>query len=93
MNTIQETEAGLILNLRVIPRASKTEFAGTLDDALKIRLQAPPVDGKANKALIKFLAKQLAIPARDIEILSGQTGRTKRVLLRGRTASDVHLAP
>lgn len=69
----------LVLNVRVQPKASRNELAGLHGDALKIRLTAPPVDGKANTALRKFLAKIFAVPASSISIESGQTGRNKRL--------------
>jgi hypothetical protein len=83
MNWFQTTGDGVTLNIRVVPRASKTEVQGQLGDALKIRLQAPPVDGKANAALVKFLADTLDISKSNVVLLSGETGRTKRVLIRG----------
>lgn len=69
--------------VRVIPRASKNQIQGVLGDALKIRLQAPPVEGKANEALVRFLADTLRLPARNIGLLSGATGRNKRLRLEG----------
>ena len=69
----------ITLNIRVVPRASKDEIMSLLGDALKIRIQAPPVEGKANAYLVKFLSKHWKIPRRDIEILSGETGRNKRL--------------
>ena len=71
-----------MVNVRVIPRASRNQIQGVLGDALKIRLQAPPVEGKANEALVRFLADILDLPARNISLLSGETGRNKRVLLK-----------
>ena len=81
MAWLEEKENNLILNLRIIPRASKNEVQGLLGDALKIRIQAPPVEGKANQFLIKFLSKHWKIPRRNIELLSGETGRNKRIKL------------
>ena len=75
----EEKDGCLILNLRVIPRASKDAIQGRLGDALKIRIQAPPIEGKANAYLVKFLSKHWKVPRRDIEILSGETGRNKRI--------------
>ena len=89
MSWIHETTEGVVLNLRIVPRASKNEIGEILDNALKIRLQAPPVEGKANKALVKFLAKTLGIPARNITILSGETGRNKRILIGGMKEEDL----
>ena len=89
MSWIQSTAGGCVVNVRVIPRASKNQIHGMLGDALKIRLQAPPMDGKANDALVRFLAEILKLPARNISLLSGQTGRNKRVLLGGMDAAAV----
>ena len=69
--------------VRVIPRASKNQIQGVLGDAIKIRLQAPPVEGKANEALVRFLADTLSLPARNIGLLSGATGRNTRLRLEG----------
>jgi len=77
------------ISLRVVPRASKNEVSGVINGALKIRLQAPPVEGKANKALIKFLAKKFDTPQRNIAILSGNINRNKRVHITGVTEEEV----
>lgn len=69
----------LVLNIRVQPRASKDEIAGVVGEQLKIRLTAAPVDGKANQALMKFLAKYCGVPRASVTLLSGDTGRIKRV--------------
>ena len=69
----------LYLRVRVQPKASKDEFAEQLGDAIKIRITAPPVDDKANKHLITFLAKAFGIAKSNIEIVSGKTGRTKQL--------------
>jgi hypothetical protein len=82
MSWRQTTADGVVLNIRVVPRASKTGVQGVLGNALKIRLQAPPVDGKANAALVKFLADTLGIAKSNITLLSGETGRVKRILIR-----------
>jgi uncharacterized protein len=74
---------GCVVQVRIIPRASKTQIQGVLGGALKIRLQAPPVDGKANAALTRFLSEILEWPARKISLLSGETGRNKRIFLSG----------
>ena len=83
MSWFQTTVDGIVLNIRVVPRASKTEIQGVLGNMLKIRLQAPPVDGKANAALLKFLSDTLGIAKSSITLLSGETGRTKRALICG----------
>jgi len=71
------------LTLHIQPGASKTEFSGLHGDALKIRLAAPPVDGKANEALIKFLADQFKLPKSAIALKSGQSARRKVIEIIG----------
>lgn len=80
---------GVVLDVRVIPRSAKSQIAGTRNDALVIRLKAPPVDGAANEELIRLLATVLGIPRRNVEIVSGHTSRTKRVRLAGVTSADI----
>lgn len=84
--SLKQGNGAVSFQVRVVPRASKSEIVGVEGDALKIRLQAPPVEGKANEALVKFLAERLAVSKSQIEILSGHTGRTKVVRVRGVTA-------
>lgn len=83
MSWLQKTANGLTLSVRVVPRADRNAIQGVLGDALKIRLQAPPVDSKANEALVDFLADTLDVPRRNIALLSGATHRAKRVLVTG----------
>jgi uncharacterized protein (TIGR00251 family) len=85
MPWFDEKDDCLILNIRVIPRASKDSIQGLLGDALKVRIQAPPVEGKANTYLVKFLSKLWKIPRGNIEILSGETGRNKRLRITNPT--------
>ena len=72
----------------MIPRARKTELAGTRADALLIRLAAPPVDDAANDALRAFLADVLEVPLRAVRIVSGERSRSKRVAIDGLTLDD-----
>ena len=88
-NWIKETSKGLLLPVRAVPRASKNEIQGVHGDALKIRLLAPPVDGKANQALIKFLSSALDISRSQISISAGETGRNKTVLITGLTKEEL----
>jgi len=69
----------LVLTLHVQPGAKRTEVAGTHGDALKIRLAAPPVDGKANAELLRFLAAAFGVPRRAVTLLRGETSRQKTV--------------
>ncbi len=82
---IKAVEGGITLTLKIVPRASRNAVGEAIGEALKIRLQAPPVDGKANAALIGFLADVLGVPGRAVTILSGETGRLKRVRVVGLT--------
>ncbi len=88
---IQFTEKGdgLIFNVRVVPRASKSEIVGELDGALKIKLKSPPVDGAANAELIKVLSKKFGVAKSAVEILSGQTSKQKQVRVRGIKHADL----
>jgi uncharacterized protein (TIGR00251 family) len=80
--------ADWVVEVRVQPRASRTEFAGLLGDRLKVRLQAPPVDGRANAALLEFIAECCRLPKGRVTLDAGQTGRDKRVRLH-----DLEYAP
>jgi uncharacterized protein len=71
--------ADLILRVQVQPRASCDEFAGIHAGALKVRLTSPPVDGKANAALIAFLAESFGVAKRQVTLLKGESGRTKQL--------------
>jgi uncharacterized protein len=81
---------GVLLHLHVQPKSSVNAVAGIYDNAVKIKLTAPPADGAANRMCIKFLAKQLGVSSSAIEIISGHTGRRKQVFIRttGTTPSD-----
>ena len=80
---IQATASGVTVRLRVQPRASRTEVAGTLGDELKIRVAAPPVDGEANEELLRFLAKRLGVPRSAVTIVSGSGSRSKVAAVEG----------
>ena len=73
----------------MIPRAGRTACAGTRDGALLIRVAAPPVEGAANDAVIAFFAAALHVPKRNIQIVSGERSRQKRVAIAGVTAEQV----
>jgi uncharacterized protein (TIGR00251 family) len=79
------TGNSIVLNLHIQPRASKNQVCGVHDNALKIRLTSPPVDGAANKLCREFLADLLDVPKSAVEIISGETSRHKRVRV---TSSD-----
>ena len=75
--------------VRVIPRASRNAIVGVRRGALCVRLQAPPVDGAANRALIRFLGKQLGVPPRAVSLVRGDTGRDKLLRIEGVALADV----
>lgn len=91
--------SGVTCLVRVTPRASRSAIAGTRDDALLVRLAAPPVDGAANAALVELLATVFDVPRRNVTIVSGHGGRLKRVAIAGITLTDAaarlgaHLKP
>jgi uncharacterized protein len=80
---IRAVENGITISLRVQPRASRTQVDGIQNGALRLRISAPPVDGAANTAIIDFLRKQLKVRKSDIEIIQGETSRTKVVFVGG----------
>lgn len=75
------------LRLHIQPGAKTSGFAGRHGDAMKVRLAAPPVDGKANKALLAYLADFCDVPKSSVELVSGQTSRAKRVRVNGLSAA------
>ena len=77
----------ITLTVRVIPRSSKSEIVGEMDGAVKVRLTSPPVDGAANAELTKLFSKVFGIARSDVEIVSGETSKTKRLRLTGVTAA------
>ena len=89
MLPLKEEKDGVSFKVRVQPRASKNQVAGLFEDALRVRLTAPPVDGEANEACRAFLADLLSVGRGQVEILSGLTGRNKVVKVKGVTASEV----
>ncbi len=78
-----EKEGGLIFSVRVLPKSSKSEIVGEIDGALKIKIKSPPVDGAANIELIKVLAKFFDVPKSAVEIIKGQTSKTKQIKICG----------
>ncbi len=80
---VQESADGVTFPVKVVPRAKRDEIVGIEGEALKVRLNAPPVEGKANEALVKFLAATLGVKRAEVEILRGETTRHKLVHVRG----------
>lgn len=86
---LREGPGGTLVEVRVIPRASTSALAGERAGALVVRLAAPPVDGKANEALVGFLAGVFGVPARRVALVYGHTSRQKRVLVEGLSLDEV----
>ena len=86
---IREQDGAVTFEVRVAPRASRNRVIGIQDGALKVALTAPPVDGAANEALRKLLAKALGVAKSEVEILRGDRARIKLLRVQGVRASDV----
>jgi uncharacterized protein (TIGR00251 family) len=86
---INEIEGGLEFSVRVVPRASRTEIAGEIGGAVKVRVASPPVDGAANKELVGFLAKRFGVSRSDVHVVAGTASRNKTVRVRGITARQL----
>ena len=92
MVDFRPTGTGVRFAITVQPRASRTEIVGEHGETVKIRIAAPPVEGAANEELIRFLAKQLHVPASAVRVVSGQSGRRKLVEIEGVGADQVRRA-
>ena len=84
-----ETPEGVVLNVKAQPRSSKAGIDGLLGDAVKVKIRCAPVDGKANKELVETLADAFDLPKSSVAFKSGETSKTKRILLKGVTAATV----
>jgi len=85
---VNETAAGLVIRLHVLPRAKRCEIAGTHNGALKVKVTAPPVDDAANRAIIEFLSKELGLSKSSLQILTGLRSRDKIVQIKGLSVPD-----
>ena len=86
---LSETPEGVVLNVRAQPRSSRSGLDGVIGDAVKVRIKCAPVDGKANKELIETLADAFDLAKSAVVFKSGETSKTKRILLRGMEAAKV----
>ena len=77
------------IKVKVLPRSSKNQIIGQEGDLFKVKLTSPPVEGKANKALIEFLAKKLGIPKAHMQIKSGKSSKLKSILIHGLTLEEI----
>lgn len=92
MNAVESVEGGVRLQVRVQPRASRSELAGLFDGRVRIRLAAPPVDGEANEELERFLARLLSVPRRAVSLTAGHSSRQKTLVVLGVTTADAREA-
>lgn len=89
MDWIQQTKDGVSIRVKLVPRAPANRVDGPHGDALKIRLNAPPVDGRANAALLRFLAETLELPQAALAITAGETSRNKAIRVHGLEAAVI----
>ena len=87
MGWFAETPEGVVVNVKAQPRSSRAGLDGLLGEAVKVRIRCAPVDGKANKELVETLADAFGIAKSDVVFKSGETSKTKRLLLRGVSAA------
>ena len=85
----QADDLGVRIKVHLTPRASKEEVGGLHGDALKVRVKAPPVEGRANEALIRLMARVLGVGKKSVELVSGRTGRTKTIRVVGLSPGEV----
>lgn len=81
--TIEQTDGAVVFTARIVPGSSRTSPAGVLDGMVKIKISVPPEKGKANQALIEFLAKKIGVKKKDISIIAGLTSKVKRIKIEG----------
>lgn len=89
MMITEQKDGSILLSVYIQPGASKSEIVGPHNGSLKIRIQSPPVDGKANDALIEFLSNLLKVSKRSIEVVKGQTQRNKVVKITGASLKQI----
>lgn len=89
MLQVKENREGCLFSVHVTPGSGRDAVVGLYGDALRLRLKAPPVEGKANQALRAFLAEQLGVPIDAVEIVSGHTSRLKLIRVADVTAEQV----
>jgi uncharacterized protein (TIGR00251 family) len=89
MIPIRDTPSGATFSIKVHPRAKKDAITGEIGDTFKVALTAPPLDGRANQACIRFFAELLRVPRSSVTIAAGETSRNKLIRISGLTAAQV----
>ena len=80
---------GVELRFLLQPRAAQSQIVGIQGDEIKVRIQAPPIEGRANEALCRFLSQEFGVPQRAVQIVSGASSRHKRVFIKGKTVGEL----
>lgn len=83
MKALRESKQGVLIDLVISPNAKKTEFVGEYGEALKLKIKAPPVDGKANEEIIRFLCVIFSVARSQVTLLRGETSKRKTVCISG----------
>jgi len=86
---LKETGNGVIFHIHVVPKSAKNECAGIQGDAIKLKLTAPPVEGQANDACIRFLSDLLSVKKNQVTIISGHKSRKKTVAIQGKGKKEI----
>lgn len=86
---IESVKGGVRLHLFIQPKASRNEFVGIHDKELKVKITAPPIDGRANEGLIEFVSEIFGVPKRDVQLVRGESSRHKVVEIQGVSAEKV----
>ena len=89
MISFTERPEGVLFQIKVLPRSARSEVAGIHGEALKIKITAPPVEGKANEEIVRFLAKRLGVKSAQVSIVSGGHSQIKTVAVSGLTGPQV----
>ena len=84
-----DDDSTIMITVRVIPRSSRSEIVGEIDGVVKVRLSSPPVDGAANAELIQLISKKLGVSKSAVEIITGETSKTKRLRISGVTGQKL----
>lgn len=85
----KDPDPSVEIKVKLAPKSSRNEVSGKIGDAYRIKVTAPPVDGKANEALVEFLAKRLGVAKGGVQIVSGLSSRLKRVRVTGLSSEEV----
>jgi hypothetical protein len=89
MFSIKETKNGIVFSIRVLPRSSRCELVGIHDNALKLKITAPPVEGQANEECIQFISHFLGIKKAQVTIISGHKSKKKQIAVTGLKKKDI----